>query len=134
MGWLSERTIQHLYSNGEEEIIIEAAAADDVPKAPKGFKYKGFAPDKCSIMTKVQYEQNGRVAYKVDVGDGKHIHRSATRERYEKALGNTSGATTAKVKPESVYTKAYGEKVKEQQKQTMAMHNRNLKKILKGDK
>jgi len=134
MGWLSERIIQYLYESDNEQIIIEAPASEDPPKAPDGFKYKGFVPEKLSIMTKVQYEQNGRVAYRVDVGDGKFIHRSATREKYERTMGNTSGGNTSSVKPESVYTKAYAEKVKEKQKETMAMHNRNLKKILKGER
>lgn len=135
MGWLEERIIQHLYSNGEDQIVIEAKACDDPPPPPDGYVYKGFAPDKMNLMTKVQYEQNGRVAYRIDIGDGKFIHRSATRERYERQIGNTAGADNArKTEQKSVYTKAYAEAVEKKKKENLAMHERNLKKIISGGK
>ena len=118
MGWLSDRTIQYLYSNGEDEVIIEASAEEGPPQAPEGYHYKGFLPDKVNLMTKVQFEQNGRIGYKISVGDGKHIYRSATREKYEHTVGNTSRSKLTEKKQElgslneSVYSKSYGEAVK----------------------
>jgi hypothetical protein len=141
MGWLSDRIVQYVYSDGEEEIIIEAKASDEVPPAPKGYKYKGFLPEKVNLMTKVQFEQNGRVGYKVSLGDGKHLYRSATREKYEHIVGNTPSSKLKSMgrggegsMNESVYTKSYGEAVKKTEKANVDKHNRNLKKILKGGK
>lgn len=142
MGWLSDRIIQYIFSNGEDELIIEAKASDPEPEPPKGYKYKGFVPEKNNLMTRVRYDQNGRVAYRIDVGGGKQIHRSATREHYEHMIGNTGSAKIAEAKRqgykmgsnESQYTKAYGEKVKAAEKQRMETKNREFKKILKGVK
>lgn len=140
MGWLSDRTIQYLYSNGEDEVIIEATAEEGPPQAPKGYVYRGFLPDKVNLMTKVQFEQNGRIGYKISVGDGKHVYRSATRERYEHTVGNTSQSKLREKQQElgslnnSVYSKSYGEAVKKTEKENLEKHNRNLKKILKGGK
>ena len=141
MGWLDERIIQYLYSSDDEDIVIEAPASEKRPETPKGYKYQGMLPYKINLMTKVQYEQNGRQAYKIDVGDGKHIYRSATREKYEHNAGNmglhqynkekAQGTDMSKL-TESKYTKAYDAKVKQSKKDTTAMHNRNLTKILKG--
>jgi len=143
MGWLESRVVQYVFINDKgDEKILEAKASEDRPEAPKGYKYKGFVPEKVEIMTKVQYEQNGRLAYRIDVGNGKHIHRSASRERYEHAAGNIGADRYKEAKRqgedlklnESAYTKQYGEKVKKAEKDKMDTHNRNLKKILKGGK
>jgi len=67
----------------------------------------------CAMM-KIGYEQNGRKAYKVDMGDGKAVYRSATREKYEHNIGNKSAAALKKeTKVESVYTKSYERHLKE---------------------
>ena len=142
MGWLDERLIKYLYSNDKEEIIIEAPAGGEIPPAPKGYKYKGFAPDKTYIMTRVQFEQNGRIGYRIDVGDGKQLYRSATREQYEHKVGNIGADRYKEAKRQgedlkindSVYAKAYGEKVKEAEKKKTEKFQRGLKKILKGGK
>ena len=141
MSWLDDRTIQYHYSKEDDDIIIEALASEPRPEAPDGYLYQGMLPYKINLMTKVQYEQNGRKAYKIDVGNGKHIYRSATREQYEHNAGNmgmhqykkekSQGTDMSKL-TESKYTKKYDEKVKQSKKDTTAMHTRNLTKILKG--
>jgi hypothetical protein len=143
MGWLDERIIQYHFSKDDDDIIIEAPASKPRPEAPDGYKYEGMLPYKTNLMTKVQFEQNGRIGYRIDVGDGKQIYRSATREKYEHTIGNmgthqykkekAQGAVDERLN-ESKYTKAYGEAVKKKKKENMDMHNRNLKKILKGEK
>jgi hypothetical protein len=121
-------------------IIIEGTAEEGPPPAPEGYVYRGFNPDRVNLMTKVQFEQNGRIGYKISIGGGKHIYRSATRERYEHTVGNTSQSKLKEKKQElgslnnSVYSKSYGEAVKTTEKKQLDQHNRNLKKILKGDK
>lgn len=138
MSWLDDRLISYVFSNGLEEIIIEAPSSDERPQAPRGYTYKGFLPEKVNLMTKVGYEQNGRKGYKVDVGTGRPIYRSATRERFEHQQGNTGDAQRKRGEApkanESVYTKGYGAHVKEQKKAEKARHVRNLTKILKGGK
>ena len=143
MGWLDDRTIEYLYFNGKQYIILEAKASEDRPAPPPGFKYKGMVPYKMNLMTKVQFEQNGRIGYRIDVGDGKQIYRSATREKFEHQVGNMGAQQFKKEKEqglkserlsESAYTKAYAEKVKESKRKTTEMHKRNLKKILSGGK
>jgi hypothetical protein len=143
MGWLDERIIQYLFVKDDEYIILEAAASEDRPETPKDHKYCGMVPYKINLMTKVQFEQNGRIGYRIGLGDGRQIHRSATREKYEHTLGNMGSHQYKKEKAqgaqnerlnESQYSKAYGDAVKKKKKDTMDMHNRNLKKILKGEK
>lgn len=77
-------------------------------------------------MFRVSIEGNGRKGYKMDMGNGKKVVRSSTREAYEHNIGNMS-AKTYKENPraanKSMYTKDYqrkmdGEKkAKEQQLQ-----------------
>lgn len=141
MGWLEDRIVQYLYSDGEEDIVIEAKASDEVPPAPEGFTYKGIVPDRDLFMTKVQFERNGRVGYSINVGNGtsKPFTRSATRERYEHMVGNT-GADAHKYAKErgysvdynkSVLTKPYSKFVEKREKEKLQTHERNLKKIMK---
>lgn len=144
MGWLEDRVVQYLYSDGAEEIILEAKASEEVPAAPKGFQYKGLVPEKHLWMTKISFERNGRIGYEIRTGDrsSKPITRSATRERYEHMVGNT-GATEHKRAKErgqgvdynkSVYTKPYQQFVEKAEKTKLQTHERNLKKIMKGEK
>lgn len=59
---------------------------------------------------KLKYDQNGRVGFKYDMGNGKQFHRSATREKHEHTLGNRSEKdlkAMGDAKGESVYTKEY---------------------------
>jgi hypothetical protein len=60
---------------------------------------------------RIKYDQNGRVGYRMSLGDGRQIHRSATREKYEHTLGNKSAKDVHAMgvnKNKSVYTKEYG--------------------------
>ena len=140
MAWLEDRTIQYHFSKKGDDIIIEAPASEPRPETPKGYIYKGMLPFKMNLMTKVQFEQNGRIGYRIDVGDGKQIYRSATREKYEHTVGNTGREKYREAKRQgtkieenkSIYTKAYDKKVEKHKKDTTAMHTRNLTKILKG--
>ena len=141
MGWLDKRVIEYMYFKDNDYIILEAPASEDRPPTPAGYRYGGMVPYKMNLMTKVQFEQNGRIGYRIDVGDGKQIYRSATREKFEHRAGNMGAHQFKREKEqgmdntrlsESAYTKAYGEKVKKVKKETAAMHTRNLKKILKG--
>lgn len=136
--------IQYLYVNeaGAEQ-ILEFQAKDDPPDEVDGYKRKYALPYKdYNLMTKVQFEQNGRIGYRIGLGDGKSLYRSATKERYEHMVGNTGASKIAEAKrqgyklgsTDSVFTKSYGEKVRDAKKANFEMHNRNLKKILKGEK
>jgi len=114
MGWLESRILQYVYTNGKDEIVIEASAKEERPPEPKGYRFKEILPYKLNLMTKVQFEQNGRVAYRIDLGNGKPVYRSASRERYEHAAGNIGADRLKEAKRqkediklnESVYTKA----------------------------
>lgn len=84
-------------------------------------------------MFRVKYEQNGRVAYKYDLGDGKKVHRSATREKYEHNLGSRGSRDLKDMgtdKNKSVYTKEYGRVVESKEKAKID----NLKKAIKDMK
>ena len=141
MSWLDNRTIEYLFTNGDEKIIIEGTASD-IPEAPEGYTYAGFKPDKTCLMTRVQYVQNGRVAYRIDVGNGKQIHRSATRERYEHVIGNTGNDAFREAKrqgkpidtTETVFEKKFGAAIKEVKAKKYAKATEGLKAVLKGDK
>lgn len=61
-------------------------------------------------MTRIQFEQNGRVGYKMKLNNGAEIRRSATRERYEHIGGNKSVKelkSMGKDLNRSVYSKSY---------------------------
>jgi len=139
MGWIEDRIIQHIYSNGESEIIIELPAKEDPPEAPEGYSYKGFAATPVDWLTKVQFEQNGRIGYKIDVG-GKAIYRSATHENYEHNVGNMGSERLAEAKRQgerlelnkSVLSRACQDRVNDTQAKKIAMHKYNLNKILRG--
>lgn len=136
--------IQYLYvSEAGEEVVHEFQASEDPPDEIDGFKRKHALPFKdFNLMSKVQFEQNGRIGYKVSIGNGKHLYRSATKERYDHMVGNTGASAIREAKrqgykmgsTDSVFTKSYDQKVKEAKKENFAHHNRQLKKILKGDK
>ena len=121
MSWLDERIIRYVYTNGTEDIVLEAKASEDAPPAPEGYTYNGFLPDKTNLMTRVQFVQNGRIGYRIDVGDGKQIHRSATRERYEHVIGNTGSDAFKEAKRQghpidttkTVFEKKYGKAISE---------------------
>lgn len=135
MSWIEDRLIRYLYRNeAGEEMVLEAPAKDEIPPPPEGYSYVGFLPEKTGIMTRVQYEQNGYKAYKIDVGDGKNIYRSAAREKYEHTMGNTASSKYKDIKShDNVYSKSYQKHVNEKKKKTEAMHVHNLKKIFKGE-
>jgi putative FmdB family regulatory protein len=87
-------------------------------------------------MFRVKYEQNGRIGFKYDMGNGKKTHRSATRENYEHLGGSRSSKDFHSMgadKNRSVLTKRYDEHVKNTEKTKLARANHEAKKILKGD-
>lgn len=142
MSWLDDRVIQYVYTNGIDEVVIEAPVSEEVPLAPKGYKYKGFLPYKLNLVTRVQFVQNGRVGYRIDLGDGKQLYRSATREKYEHTIGNTGSDAFKEAKRqgkpidtvETVFEKKYGAAVKEAKDKKYAAANKKFKSILKGEK
>lgn len=119
MSWLEDRIIQHIYRNAEgDEIILELPAKEDAPPEYEGYKKAGFVPEKSNLTFKIQFERNGLVAYKYDTGNGKPRIVSATRENYERNIGNMSGDKLRQLKKEgrmseiakSVTTKGYQKK------------------------
>lgn len=126
MSWLADRMIQYLYRDCRgHEIVLEFSASEDPPEYFTGatdaeYKRIEMLPYKVNLTFKVQFERNGLVAYKYDTGDGKPRVVSATRERYEKNLGNIPGDKLAQMKKEgrlseiskSVTTKGYQETYK----------------------
>lgn len=122
MSWLSDRMIQYLYrcqAGDGNEIILEFQASEDPPDehADGGFIYKRIEmiPYKTNLTFKVQFERNGLVAYKYDTGNGKPRIVSATRENYEKNLGNMPSHKVRELKAQnrlselspSITTKGY---------------------------
>lgn len=88
-------------------------------------------------MFRVKFDQNGRVGYKYDMGDGKKQVRSATRENYEKnALSRTAkdfkemGADRNR----SIYTKEYDRHVRSKEKEKLAQANQTFKQSVKETK
>lgn len=72
---------------------------------------------------KIGYEQNGRKAVQVNMGNGKKVHRSVTREQFEHKAGNMGGKEYREKNlldkrkiNESVYTKGYQEHLKKEKK------------------
>lgn len=84
-------------------------------------------------MFRIQFDQNGRIGYKQDMGDGKKTFRSATREKYEhnigsKPLKDVQGSGSEKSR--SVYTKEYDRHVRTKEKEKAE----RLKKTIKEGK
>ena len=110
MSWLNERTTICEYEHEDGTKEYWEGVWESRPETLNGAKYVGFAPDKLNTTIRIQFERNGRVGYRYNLGDGKVAIRSATRERYEHIAGNTP-ASEAKAKStemaQSVYTKEY---------------------------
>lgn len=74
---------------------------------------------------RIAIDGNGRKGYKMDMGNGKKVVRSVTRERFEHEGGNRGGKEFEKDRSkmraltQSVYTKEYGRKVEAEQKEKM---------------
>jgi hypothetical protein len=105
MSWLADRKIRYLYRDitGEEIILDWPASMEDVPElyelAERVYKRIEMLPYKVNLTFKIQFERNGLVAYKYDQGDGKPRTVSATRENFERNMGNLSGDKLNKMKP-----------------------------------
>ena len=85
-------------------------------------------------MFRVKFDQNGRIGYKYDMGNGKQQIRSATRENYEHNLGNRTKKDLKEMgtdRNKSVYTKEYDRHVRSTEKQKVEKANKELKSILK---
>lgn len=144
MSWLSERLIQYRYvSSSGEERIYEFPAKEDAPEKIGKFKKAEMLPyTDMNLMTKVQFERNGRVGYDINLGDGKHIRRSATREQYEHKVGNTGIEEIKRAKREgqkidwnpSVYTKPFADAVEKAKQKKTIEKARAATKFLKGGK
>jgi putative FmdB family regulatory protein len=88
-------------------------------------------------MFRVKFDQNGRVAYKYDMGNGKTQIRSATRERYEHNLGNRTTKDFKEMgqdKNRSVYTKQYDRHVRGAEKEKQQRVEKTLKEMAKSSK
>lgn len=88
-------------------------------------------------MFRVKFDQNGRVAYKYDMGNGKTQIRSATRERYEHNLGNRTSKDFKEMgqdKNRSVYTKQYDRHVRGAEKEKQQRVEKTLKEMAKSSK
>lgn len=85
-------------------------------------------------------DANGRKGYKMDMGNGKQVIRSATRERYEHEGGNRGGKqfiedrTKVRDVTQSVYTKEYGRKVEAEKKEKMNTLTKAITAMQKGQK
>lgn len=125
MGWLEDRTLQHLYRSAKgEEYVHELSAVDEVPDSlvlkGKKFAFIETLPFKVNWTFRIQFERNGKVGYKYDTGNGKPRIVSATREAYEKKVGNTPAAKLREMHKsgnwgelsKSVTTKGYKEAYK----------------------
>lgn len=124
MSWLSDRMIQYLYRHPcGDEIIREYPASEEAPETWGSYERIEMLPFKTNLTLKIQFERNGLVAYKYDTGNGKPRIVSATREQYEKNVGNMSGDKLRQLKKEgrlseiskSVTTKGYKETYKKVQ-------------------
>jgi putative FmdB family regulatory protein len=83
---------------------------------------------------KIKYDQNGRVGFKYDLGDGKKFHRSATREQHEHTVGNRTTKDLQKMgndKAKSVYTKDYQRHVDAKEKSASEVRTKAMKEELK---
>lgn len=116
MSWLADRVIQHLYRNDTgEELIVEVPAKDEPPTEVDGYKRLHALPFQVNLTFKIQFERNGLIAYKYDQGNGKTRIVSATRENYEKNMGNVGADKMKQMKKDgsfndlskSVTTKGY---------------------------
>jgi hypothetical protein len=117
--WLQERPITYIYKLPDgTETYLTLAAKFDPPETHEGGTYAGYLPDKIHMTFKISYEQNGRAAYKYDTGNGKPRYVSATRERYEKVMGNTGNdklkTMKAQEKTQTVYSRGFEKHLKEQ--------------------
>lgn len=79
---------------------------------------------------KVRFDANGRVGYKVDMGDRRVLARSATREQYEHNIGNKPAKELKHLakSSKSVYTKEYQRAVDGQKKQKFEKYVHDFKK------
>jgi hypothetical protein len=89
---------------------------------------------------RIAIDGNGRKGYKMDMGNGKKVVRSATRERYEHEAGNRNSQeltdTPGKMREhtKSVYTKEYGRKVEAEKKEKMKNLEKAIVAIKQGEK
>lgn len=100
MSWLAERKIQYLYRHPKkgDEIILEFYATDEPLDKINGYHKVEMLPYKVNLTFKVQFERNGYIGYKYDTGNGKPRTVSATRENYEKNVGNTPSGKLRELK------------------------------------
>ena len=85
-------------------------------------------------MFRIKFDNQGRIGYKNDLGDGKQTYRSATREQYEHNLGNRSAQGLKDMgsdKSKSVYTKEYARAVDKAEKNKKARFMKQFKERVK---
>ena len=75
-------------------------------------------------QVKISLDANGYKGYRINLGDGRKVARSATREKYEHQIGNTA-AGKASPKTATVFTKArqQHEEKTEKAKQRQFIHD-----------
>jgi len=84
MSWLEDIERVYEYACPDGHIVgWEGAEKDRGPNPTchcgKATEYQGFSPVVVSTVTKVAYEQNGRLAYRISSGKGEPTYMSRTR-------------------------------------------------------
>ena len=110
MGWLDDlnksRTFVYKSEDGEtiqcdHDFLVAQSGDENFDPCPntefeyegKVYSYAGFEPTQLSIMTKIQFEKNGRKGMLTRFADGGQTTRSMTRERYYQGKGTDSVLT-----------------------------------------
>ena len=103
------------------------------PECGESAEYRVGKP----AMFRIKFDNQGRIGYKNDLGNGKQTYRSATREQYEHTIGNRSMKDLKALgsdKAKSVYTKEYQRAVDKAEKNKIERRKATFKKILKEAK
>ena len=121
-----------------EKIAKSSERLDEVPCFTEGCDSMASYIVSAPAFFRIKFDAGGRIGYKVDSGNGKIQYRSATREKYEHTIGNRSEkdlkAMAPSEKSQSVYTKEYDKHVRAKEKETLDKANRELVKVIKGEK
>jgi putative FmdB family regulatory protein len=117
---------EEIFKSSEKPTTIDCANCGRA-----GAEYRVGKP----AMFRIKFDQGGRIGYKMDMGNGKKVHRSATREAYEHNIGSKSYKDAKESKTDlnrSVYTKEYGREVEKKEKQKAEKFAKGLKEALKN--
>lgn len=89
MSWLDDIPTELKFDceDGHREVVLVKASevsyqARVCPECQKPSSYAGMVPREISMMGKVAYDQNGRLAYKISDGKGASSYMSKTKYDY----------------------------------------------------